>query len=105
MYAGAVANQPGSPDNTEGARQALTDDQHHQRADHTENDLRMDDFQIARRRAVATRTKSQRRAKQGRKRQAEGGFGQKRKLIRKTGDEIAKHRFSSREGFPSALPS
>ena len=52
---GAVAHQPRGADDAERAREAGADDQHHDRADDGEDDLRLDDRRLALRRAAAPR--------------------------------------------------
>ena len=51
----AVAHQPGGADDAERAREARADDEHHDRADDGEDDLRLDDRRLAMRRAAAAR--------------------------------------------------
>ena len=51
----AVAHQPGRADDAERARQARADHEHHDGADDRQDDLRLDDRRLPRRRAAAAR--------------------------------------------------
>ena len=65
----SVANQVGGADDAEGARQAGADDQHDQRADDGQDDLRLDDGGLPDRRAPPARAERQRGAEHRRQRQ------------------------------------
>ena len=78
----AIANQVRGAGDAERARQALADDQHDQRADNGQHDLRLDDRGIAPGRRGAARPEGERGAEQRGDRQAHGG-------ISESGAEIA----------------
>ena len=65
----AVANQAGRADHAERARQVGADHHHHDGADDRQDDLRLDDGRLARRRAAAPGPQRQRRAEQRGERQ------------------------------------
>ena len=65
----AVAHQAGRADDAEGARQVAADDQHHDGGHDREDDLGLDDRDLARRRAAALRPQGQHRAERRRQRQ------------------------------------
>ena len=69
----AVAHEAGGADDAEGARQVGADDQHHDGADDGEDDLGLDDRDLARRRAAPLRPERQHGAEPGRQRQAQEG--------------------------------
>ena len=78
---GAVPDQARDPDDAERAGQAGADHDHHQRADHGEHDLGLDDYQLPRRGAGAARTHREDGAKTGRQREPDHRLEQRLTLL------------------------